>query len=372
MLLQKIDRYLCLHMVRLGVFYTLIPTIIIWIVQSRKLFELAMGSSASIWVVLKLSFYLVPSIIPHILPFAVLLAAIALLVRFYNDSELVIFWTAALSPARLLRSFFIVGGGSVILILLINMFLAPQFSRQLKIEIFNVKNDIIRSIFKAGVIQKPNRDVSLYMDQIRGNSYIKGFYLEQKTQDNQIQIFTAQEALLTEDQDNFNLLLIKGRIVNWPLDVQQENKQFPSILEFDKFTLNISDIIANFNDTDNLRLKARDYTILELLSAKNAKNSKETRRFIARGHEQILISLYPLVFILCAVLFMLYPMAPRGFPYMLILKTILCAVIFRLSASFIHSLAEDNLDYIYLSYLLPLIVIIASIMYIYYTRQVKL
>lgn len=369
MFLTKIDRYLCTHMLRLGISYTIVPTSIIWIVQSRKVFELALGSSASIWAVLKLSFYLIPSILPHIIPFAVLLAGITLLIRLYNDSELVIFWTATLSPARLLKSFLLVGGIAACLILLINAFIAPQMSRQFKIELFNVKNDIIRSAFKADVIQNPQKNISVYMDNVNGNSYIKGFYLEQKTKDNQIQVFTAQEALLSEVGQEFNLLLLKGRIVNWPLEVSDKEKQLPTVLEFDKFTLNISDILANFDNAGDLHFKARDYTIPELLAGKDTKNPSELRRFQARGHEQILISLYPLVFILLAALIIVYPIPPRGFPYKLILKTVFAAVSFRLLASFVQSLAEEDLTYIYASYALPIVVIILSISFIIHTRR---
>jgi LPS export ABC transporter permease LptF len=365
MFLKKIDGYILKNTARLAIFYTLVPTLILWIVQSRKIFELALGSGTSAWVVLKLSSYLIPPILPHILPFSVILATITILVRLYNDSELAILWTAGISPARLMRSFIILGLITMCIILIINLFIAPHISRQLKIELFNVKNDIIQSALKPGIIQNPQKDITLYIDAINGNSYIEGFYLAQKD-NNQMRIFTAKQALLQENDDDFQLLLLKGRILNWSYarnDTLKSDKNnpeiYPTLLEFDKFTLNISDIIATINNSQDLQFKARDYSISDLLTAKYAKTPQEKNRFIVMGHAQIMASFFPMIFILCAIVIMLRPMPPRGFPHILILMPIAICVLFRLLSSLLQNLSDDNLNYIYASY----IVHISSILF---------
>ncbi len=363
MFLQKIDRYIFRNIIHLAVFYTLVPTLILWIVQSRKIFEFALGGVTSVWMILKLSLYLIPPVLPYIIPFAVLLAVITLLVRLYNDSELTIFWASGLSPARLMRSFLIFACMNAVIIAVINLFLAPHISRQLKIELFNVKNDIIRSALKPGIIQSPQDNLTIYIDNINGNSYIEGFYLQQKSDDNHIRIFTAKQALLTDNDGNFQLLLLKGRILNWKHTASQkithdtldntnkiETDTYPTILEFDKFTMNISDIVTTFNNSQDLQLKAQDYSISDLLTAKYAKTPQEIKKFIAIGHEQIIASFFPIIFVLFAIVMMLRPIPPRGFPYRLILQTIICSVLFRIFSAAIQGLSNDNLDYIYVSY----------------------
>jgi lipopolysaccharide export LptBFGC system permease protein LptF len=366
MFLQKIDRYIFKNIIHLAVFYTLVPTLILWIVQSRKIFEFALGGVTSVWMILKLSLYLIPPVLPYIIPFAVLLAVITLLVRLYNDSELTILWASGLSPARLMRSFLIFAIVSAVIVAVINLFLAPQISRQLKIELFNVKNDIIRSALKPGIIQTPQDNLTIYIDNINGNSYIEGFYLQQKSDDNHIRIFTAEKALLTDNNGNFQLLLLKGRILNWKHTALQntqkttqdisgntnkiETDTYPTILEFDKFTMNISDIMTTFNNSQDLQLKAQDYSISDLLTAKYAKTPQEIKKFIAIGHEQIIASFFPIIFVLFTIVMMLRPIPPRGFPYRLILQTITFSVLFRILSAAIQGLSNDNLDYIYVSY----------------------
>lgn len=371
MFLQKIDRYIFKNILNSVVFYTLVPTLILWIVQSRHIFELAIGGKVSIFMILKLSSYLIPPILPHIIPFSMILAIITVLVKLYNDSELAIMWTTGLSPARLMRSFLLIGFIGTIVILAINSFLAPKMSRQLKIELFNVKNDIIQNALKPGLVQSlQNGNLIIYIDKVKANSYIKGFYLQQKSDDKKIQIFTAKQALLTEKNGDFQLLLLKGRIAYWDYlkdkTAYQNNTKkqtsYPIILEFDKFTLNISDLLTNFNKNQDLQFKARDYSITELLYAKNAQTPQEKMRFIISGHEQIINSLLPIIFTLFAVLMMLRPMPPRGFPYGIILKTILMAVLFRIASSALQNSDVDGLNIIYVSYTIHLLAIIAMIL----------
>ncbi|MFT6071726.1 MAG: lipopolysaccharide export system permease protein [Alphaproteobacteria bacterium] len=379
MILSKIDRYILKNTIRLAVFYTILPTLILWLVQSRKIFELALGGTTSTWLIFKLSLYLIPSILPHIIPFAALLAVITIIVRLYNDSELCIFWASGISPNRMMRSFLIFGALNIILILIINIFIAAQVSRQLKIELLTVKNDLIRSALKPGLIQTPQKNMMIYIDNIKANSYIEGFYLQHIMDNNQIRIFTAKEAILKEDKNDFELLLLGGRILQWDskdIDhskAQNKNnkdpKDFPIVLEFDKFTLNISDILAKLSDSQDLHFKARDYSISDLLSAKNAQSEQEKMRFIARGHEQITASLLPFIFILFAVLIMLYPIPPRGFPYRLIFQTILLTVLFRIFNAMIHNASHTNLYFIEIAYAVHFITIIAIIAFIMIKRR---
>jgi lipopolysaccharide export system permease protein len=376
MFLKKIDQYLLKNLLIFSAFYTLIPTFILWIVQSRHIFEMAIGSKTSILVILKLSSFLIPAILPHIVPFAILLASISVLLRLYHDSEIIILWSSGLSPKNLIKSFMIIGLMGMIFVFIINAFIAPYMSRHLKIELLNVKNDIIKTALKPGVLQNiPNGNLTIYIDKISGDSFIEGFYLQQQTPDNQIRIFTAKQALLTEENGNFKLLLLKGRIVNWHYHInssEQKQNTAPTILDFDKFTLNISDVINSFNNSQDIQFKARDYSIKDLLTAKYAQNPHEKRRFIANGHEQIIASFSPIIFILLSLVFMLRPLPPRGFKYSLILKTMLIAVLLKVSSSALHNAADNNLNIMYVSYGMHFMIIIFMTLFMFTKKTVKL
>jgi lipopolysaccharide export LptBFGC system permease protein LptF len=144
---------------------------------------------------------------------------------------------------------------------------------------------------------------------------------------------------------------------------------YPTVLEFDKFTLNISDIITNFNNNQDLQFKAQDYSISDLLTAKYATTPEQTRKFIAIGHEQIIACFFPITFVLLGIMMMLRPMAPRGFPHRLILQTIILAVLFRILSSAIQSFSNDNLNYIYVSYAVHLTTIIVMFLLMIPKRQ---
>jgi hypothetical protein len=51
---KKINWYVLKNIVYFTAVYTIIPTVILWLVQSRHIFELALGSQASILIILKI------------------------------------------------------------------------------------------------------------------------------------------------------------------------------------------------------------------------------------------------------------------------------------------------------------------------------
>lgn len=372
MFLKKINQYVLGNILYFTVFYTIIPTIILWLVQSRNIFELALGSQASALVILKMSLYLIPPILPHILPFAVLLAGITVLVRFYYDSELVVLWASGMRPHNFMKNFMMIAFMAMVLILLINAFIAPYMSRQLKIEFLNLKNDIIQTALKPSTLQDfPERNITLHIDKISGNSLIEGFFLQQKIDYNHVRIFTAKQGLLTENSKkhtgDFKILLLNGRIINWQHGVATKPNQ--TILEFDKFTLNITDILNNFNNSQDLQFKSRDYSIQDLLAAKYAKTPQEAIDFIASGHGQIIASFFPVIFMSFVIVFMLRPMPPRGFKYDLILKTIFCAVAFRIFSAALYNFADGDLNLIHVSYAIHIVTVFG--IHFYYIRLRK-
>jgi|GEM_PF-7124773 len=381
MLFPSVDRYIFKHAVKLSLLYTLLPTLILWLVQSRKIFEFAVGGKVSLGVLLKLSLYVVPTILPHIIPFAAMLGVITLIIRLYNDSELVILWASGLSPARLMRCFLIFGFLNMALILVINIFIAAQASRQLKIELLNLKNDLIRTALKPNLIQTPQKDLMIYIDRLKGQQYIKGFYLQHFSKENHMRIFTAKEAFLDEEGDSLKLLLIDGRIVQWQVPqarktgVNTQEKSYenaPIILEFDKFTVDIANIASSLNDSQAVRLKARDYGIIDLLKAKNVQSEDMKMRYKARAHEQITVSFLPLIFIMFVLLCLLYPMPPRGFPIMRVMQAILLTIIFRVITSAMHNISAEYPIWITLSYCTHIVSFAAILSYILVKRRASL
>ena len=82
MLIQK---YIYKNLNYMLISFTLIPTIIIWIAQTRGVIDLIINNGISFWIFFKLSLLVIPPLMPHLLPFTFIFSVLYLLYKMYND-----------------------------------------------------------------------------------------------------------------------------------------------------------------------------------------------------------------------------------------------------------------------------------------------
>lgn len=355
---MKLNNYIFKQLLFLTLNFTIVPMVIVWIVQSRDIADLVVNNGISLWLFLKLSLLTLPMLFPHLFPFILLLASIFLIYKLYNDNEITIFWSAGNKVSTVAKPYIQVALIISSLVLALNLWIAPKSSQTLKKEIFYVKNDLAKAFLKKADFIAPMAGLQIYIHDIKAGSEINGFFLEDNSSEGIKRIFTAEKAVLvTEGQVN-KLLLLNGRVNIIPVS----DKEKVSILDFEKFTLDIG-TLSN-QSKDDIRLKSKDFTIDQLLDPDDNLPIRIKKKFISEGHQNIASSLNPLLYMCFFTFGFLYPMAPRRFPIRRIFSVLSCAVMCKVFLSYLANLSETTLGYVWLIYGIQGFIILSTLIYI--------
>ena len=355
---MKLNNYIFKQLLFLTLNFTIVPMVIVWIVQSRDIADLVINNGVSVWLFLKLSFLTLPMLLPHLFPFILLLASIFLIYKLYNDNEITIFWSSGNRTGAVAKPYIQVALIVSAIVLALNLWIAPKSSQTLKEEIFYVKNDLAKAFLKKADFISPMKGIRVYLHDIKAGSEINGFFLEDNSSEGIKRVFTAQKAVIVTEGHVNKLLLLNGRVNIIPTSSHTK----ASVLDFEKFTLDIG-TLSN-QSKDDIRLKSKDFTIDQLLSPPEDLPERIKKKFISEGHQNIASAFNPLLYICFFIVGFLYPMAPRRFPVRRIFSVLGCAVMCKVLLSYLANLSEKNLDYVWLIYGIEGFVIIATLIYI--------
>lgn len=362
---MKLNKYIFKQLLFLTLNFTIVPMVIVWIVQSRDIADLVVNNGVSILLFLKLSVLTLPMLLPHLFPFILLLAAIFLIYKLYNDNEITIFWSSGNRISFVAKPYIQVALIISALVLALNLWIAPKSSQMLKEQIFYVKNDLAKAFLKKAEFIAPMEGMQIYLHDIKAGSEINGFFLEDSNSEGSKRIFTAEKAVIVTENQVSKLLLLNGRVNIIPLT----EKGKVSILNFEKFTLDIGSLSsASKND---IRLKSKDFTIDKLLFPAQDLPEKVRIKFMSEGHQKIASALNPILYICFFIIGFLYPMAPRRFPVRRIFSVLSAAIILKVLLAYIANLSEETLEYVWLIYGIEFLVMMVTIFYIVLLQRKK-
>ena len=304
-------------------------------------------------------------LLPHLFPFILLLASIFLIYKLYNDNEITIFWSTGNNIGFVAKPYITVAVIVSSIVLALNLWIAPKKFPDAKKEIFFVKNDLAKAFLKKASFIAPNKDIQLYLHDIKAGSEINGFFLEDNSSDGVKRVFTAEKAVIITEENVNKLLLLNGRVIVIPV----KDNQKASILNFEKFTLDIRSL-TDKNDKD-ITLKSKDFSIDQLFFPPDHYPENIKKRFFSEGHQNISSGLNPIVYICFFILGFLYPMAPRRFPIRRIFSVLSCAIMYKVLLSYLANLSESHLPVIWAMYGVQCLIIAITIFYISFIQRQK-
>ncbi|MEM6603902.1 MAG: LptF/LptG family permease [Pseudomonadota bacterium] len=369
-----IERALRRQLTTLLVSFTAVPVTIFWIVQIRTIIDLILNNGVSPWIFIKLSLYTLPPILPHMVPFCFVLAALYMIHKLYQNGEITILWAAGCKPFSIALPFIQISAILSLFIFVTTGWIAPYSSKNLKYEVFTIKNDLAKGLLQPSVFQSPTENLKIYIQDIDFGSNIKGFFLEDHSDPKQIRNFTAEKAVIVEQNGKSEILLINGRITVFPRqNTNQQDSAKPSVLTFKRFTLDINAL--DTKSQEDIRLKSKDYDLLTLLrpdeNLTQSLSEAERTKFRSQAHQNISAALAPLAYIFIVILFFIRPLAPRHFPIKRIFMVLSAIVSLKLVTAYFDNLSETHIEASIMLYLLPISINLIGGMYLYLTNRSK-
>lgn len=332
--------------------------------QSLQTLDLIFENRQSAVTFLYITVLALPQLIAIILPLAVFIATLYALNRFNADSELIVVKASGVSPWQIASPLMRLGVYAMIVHLILNLWVQPYAFREMRGEIFKVKNDIASQLVIAGKFVTPTNGLTVYAREVSPDGAMQDILIYDERDDTVETMHTAQFGYLTRNAESTILTLKNGNVQ------QKFSDGVFDLVSFDNYQVGLTDMIG-FDST--LHLKSSDRFLHELLypDPREYVGRKHQRKLTAEGHSRLATPLYNLALVMLALCFMIRGEHQRlGYGRRI---TICVAIGFaiRLSCFGLISAAEGNAIINWAQYGIPLTVIISCALYLLRKRRVR-
>jgi LPS export ABC transporter permease LptF/LPS export ABC transporter permease LptG len=209
------DRYLLREMAMPFVLGAALFTFFLVLDSLYQLTELVITRGVPLHLVIQLIAFMLPALLAHTLPVALLVAVLLAGGRLAGDMEIVAFKAAGVSPLRLLRPVLVAAGLITGVTAALTLVLNPLASREFQAQLFKILQSRAASGLKERVFNTAFGDVILYVEEITPSRVgLRGVLLSDERDPKVSRIITAREGRLISDEANqrITLRLLDGGI----------------------------------------------------------------------------------------------------------------------------------------------------------------
>ncbi len=238
-MLNRLNRYFLAELIAPFGFFSLVIAGILWLAQALPLIDNVIESGQSALVFIEITSYLIPRVLMVALPISAFAASLYTLNKLYTESELVVMMTAGLSPMALARPVAIFGGMVMVIMAVVTLYLVPASQTRLGQRLADFRSDFAKTLIKEGRFIHPTKGVTLFIKDTSKAGEMAGLFLSDRRDAANPVIYTAQKALLLQDNSGTRIVMVDGNIQYLP----QETNQL-STVHFDQFSYDLGSILS--------------------------------------------------------------------------------------------------------------------------------
>jgi lipopolysaccharide export system permease protein len=211
-------------------------TAIVWIVQGLNRLNVATDSGSTIVSFLYVATLLIPSVIPLIMPFALLLATVQIFKAMNADSEMAVI-KASGGPKRLIVMPVLILGllaGAASFIL--ENGVTPYSRQEFRTFIEEVRANLLTSLLQEGTFQTIDNGLTAHIAERVPNGGFGGLFIADRRDPDQELTYFAREAAIAEDNEGRQLLLMR----DGELHQRDTDSDAVSIVRFASYAFDLS------------------------------------------------------------------------------------------------------------------------------------
>jgi lipopolysaccharide export system permease protein len=332
-------------------------TLIIWITEILKQMDLLTGKGQTILMFFTVTLLSLPALVTVIAPVAVFVATLYALNKLNGDSELIVMSAAGVPPGRLLRPFLLLGICVVGLVFWMTVWLMPDSFAGLRDLLTKIRTDFVANIVKEGQFTTLDQGITFHYRERSGQALL-GIFLQDRREPGKTVIYLAERGQTSEIDGQSYLVLEKGSVQR-----QTPNSRDSSIVAFERYAVDLS---AFGQDGANVVYKPRERSTSALLFPdKNEPYYRlQESRFRAELHDRLSAPLYPLAFLLIAFAALGDARTTRQGRGAAIAVAIAIMGLTRILGFAASGAVVRNPNAIYAVYGVPLVTIVASLLFI--------
>lgn len=281
-------------------------TTIVWAGIALKYMSIMTSQAQGAAIFFKVTMLNMPNLIAIVAPVALFVASIHTLNRLSGDSELIIISASGGTIWRVIRPYFLLALIVSVFVFATNAWLQPMSARLLRSYLLQIGSDVISQVLQPGAFLTQQKGVTLHIRARDPDSNeMLGLIVHDERDPAQILTYTAERAqilkeqgdLATRDDDQTFLIMKEGQVHR--LDGKSGEVQ---ILTFDSYLFDVSQMAPKQGP---YQYKTSERYLTELLypDPNDLFARTITGKMRADLHDRLATPLYPILFILIAVIY---------------------------------------------------------------------
>lgn len=235
---SRFDRYLLSQLLQLFGFFSLVLVAVYWVNRAVGLFDQLIGDGQSALVFLEFSLLTLPNAIRLVLPVSAFAAAVYVVNRLVQESELVVMQATGFSAFRLARPVLYFGICVMAMQLVLSNVLVPASQRVLSARSAEISQNVTARFLNAGQFMHPTKGITLYIREISPTGELMDLFLSDERSPGERVIHTARKAFLVRGEIAPKLVMVQGSTQSLS---RAEGRM--SVTRFSDFTLDLAGLV---------------------------------------------------------------------------------------------------------------------------------
>lgn len=323
-------------------------TATLWITQVLRELDVVTAKGQAIWVFLVITVLALPAILQLIAPIAFLVAAIAILNRLTNDSELPVIAGAGASRKAVHRPILVLALSVMLAVMLSHHILAPASLATLRTLLTRVQTTMIAMLVQEGGFRSVQDGLTMHIREKAADGSFRGVFIDDERDPNESLQYTAAEGVLLEQAGGSFLVLQNGDLIR-----EERNKREHTVVAFETYALDLSQI-GSPAASDNYKAKERSTSYLLNPPPGDESLTRNPEHTAGEIHDRMTAPLYTLGFALIALAFLGRPRTNRQDRSLAIAAVVLLCLLLRAGGFAAVQAARASSTAVPLMYLIPL------------------
>lgn len=322
---------------------------VVWIALALRQLKLVTSKGQDTVTLIQMTTLALPGLMALIAPVALLIAAIHVMNRLNNDSELIIFSASGANIWSLAKPFLVLALGTSILLTISNHYLMPWSLRLLREKIIEVRSDLLTQVLLPGRFSSPEKNVVIHIRDRRLDGTLEGILMRDTRKPNELITYLAEKGQIVKQSSGASFLtmtnghILRARGINEP----------PELLMFSSYAIDLERFEGKLQKSS---WRPRERYFGELVNPDKTEPDYERKKghYRAELHERLTSPLYPFVFVLIIVAFVGQAQSTRQNRVHITAMGFLTAASFRMAGMAAGNVVVVNENAVPLLYVIPL------------------
>jgi len=244
--------------------FSLSLTLIVWAVQAVNFLEFVSEDGHSFKIYIFYTLLNIPKVFSRILPLVFFISIFYTLIKYEDNNELMIFWSNGINKIEFINKLIKLSMVITILQIFLTTLIVPKTQDLARSYIRSSDIEFFPSLIKEKKFIDTVEDLTIYIDEKKGNKYYKNIFLKEDFGSQEYQIIYAKNGEIDIDQKI--LILFDGQIIN-----RSKNKLTTFTFKKTNFDLSKyktkSTTFPKIQEWDSLKLLKCTYSALQKISS---------------------------------------------------------------------------------------------------------